>query len=61
MKSYNEAKEYALKLFENDLWIFKDNADDFHVIRGYAYYHYAHINQWKPIAQVILTAQVIKF
>lgn len=58
--SYEKAKEYALRLFEHDLWIFKESENKYHVIRGIAFHHYAYVNQWEPLAQVKLKQEIVE-
>lgn len=52
--TYEEAKDYALRLKEFDLWVFFNTSDDcYEVIRGFAFDHYVNIG-WVPKTYITL-------
>ncbi len=51
--TYEEAKKYAKRLGESNLWIFEHDGK-FEVIRGFAYLHYLDLDGWVPRAKLVL-------
>ena len=56
--TYEEALDCAKTIREHDLWIFEEDPDTFHIIRGYVFDHYAHVNKWIPRARITLETKV---
>lgn len=56
----DEAIKYAKRLMENNLWIFKDTRDDYHVIRlvdGNSTYNY-YCDIWTPVININLKHEI---